>query len=276
MLDMISGEKVQNLCHVYIGCQEDFYYNPQISRQPEKHLDIGHIPPLWNNPSLIFCYSHRILDFSRKVVSIQNPCVIVFGNSDENITYEVSKPFLESSCVKHIVCQNIQFAHPKASFLPIGIANAMWPHGNMGNFNHITKEKTQEVFCNFSVSTNPTVRGRCVESMNKHGILQTSGFSQDTYIQHLANHRYSICPEGNGLDTHRFWESLYVQTIPIATRSSLTEQIKASGLPCILIESWETFSRECLEEYSDYRFDDTYYERLSFATLQNYILSKLD
>ena len=89
----------------------------------------------------------------------------------------------------------------------------------------------------------------------------------------LANHKYSICPEGNGLDTHRFWESLYVRTIPIVIRTPLTEQIRASGIPCVLIDSWNTFSLDSLPEYSSFKFDD---DLISLAKLQKNIMERLE
>ena len=277
MVDIISGEKVQNLCDIYVGFDEDFNYNPEIAKQKEKCLSIHSIPENWNNPALIFCYSHKISDFAKKVHLIQNPCVIVFGNSDQNISYDLVKPFLESLIVKHIFCQNIEFLHSKASFLPIGIANRMWQHGNPRyieqiNRNTLIERKTGHIFCNFSISTNENLRNKCLESMKKNGIHFCNGFSQENYIEILVNHKYSICPEGNGLDTHRFWESVYVRTIPIVTRSPLTEQIHASGIPCVLIDSWEEFSLDSLPEYSSCKFDD---DLISLAKLRIDILERL-
>ncbi len=277
MVDIISGEKVQNLCDIYVGFDEDFNYNPEIRKQKEKCVSIHSIPENWNNSSTIFCYSHRISDFAKKVHLIQNPCVIVFGNSDQNISYILAKPFLDSINIKHIFCQNIEFLDSKASFLPIGIANRMWPHGNPRYIeeiqrNTLIERKTGNIFCNFSISTNRNVRNQCLESMKKNGIHFCNGFTQENYIEMLANHKYSICPEGNGLDTHRFWESLYVRTIPIVTKTSLTEQIRASGIPCVLIDSWNTFSLNSLPEYSSFKFDD---DLISLAKLQINIQKQL-
>jgi len=56
LLDIISGEKFQDLAQIYLGYQEDFTYNPYIEKQPDKCLDISKIPEIWNNPSIILCY----------------------------------------------------------------------------------------------------------------------------------------------------------------------------------------------------------------------------
>jgi len=50
---IVTGERLQELCDVYCGLPEDFHYNPVISKQITKHMDISHLDALWNNPSLI-------------------------------------------------------------------------------------------------------------------------------------------------------------------------------------------------------------------------------
>jgi hypothetical protein len=129
-IDTPSGERIQQLSQVYLGFHEDFVYNPLIAKQQEKCLDINNIPEKWNNPPLIFCYSHRIQDLTKKLETIQNTCIFLFTNSDQNMTYDICKPLLEFDRIKHIFCQNIQFMHEKASFIPIGLANTQWSHGN--------------------------------------------------------------------------------------------------------------------------------------------------
>jgi len=59
------------------------------------------------------------------------------------------------------------------------------------------------------------------------------------------------CPRGNGLDTHRFWESLYLGALPvILKRNSISEYKK---WPRVELESWDEFlawdQQEILEVY---------------------------
>jgi len=276
-IDIPSGEKIQQLAELYLGYHYDFVYNPLIENQPSKWCYIDSIPEIWNNPSLLFCYSHRVEDLSKKLSSFQNSCVVLFTNSDQNMSYELCKPFLDSDKIKHIFCQNIGFLHPKASWLPIGIANKQWPHGDpvyLESVNRYTLQKLNHIFCSFSVSTNTTVREKCLQSIQSFGIENKSYSSQSDYIDVLSQHCYAICPEGNGLDTHRFWECLFVQTIPIVIRNPLTEQIHADGLPCILIDSWETFNPSNLPDYSSFLFDESFYYKISFTRFYNDILMK--
>jgi len=42
------------------------------------------------------------------------------------------------------------------------------------------------------------------------------------YLSELSEHYFCLCPRGNGLDSHRFWESLYLGVIPVIVNNSHT------------------------------------------------------
>jgi hypothetical protein len=68
MIDnIITGEKMQQICNVYIGTQDDFNYNPIIQKQTNKHLHIHNITQSFNNPKIIFCYSQLISELAKKI-----------------------------------------------------------------------------------------------------------------------------------------------------------------------------------------------------------------
>ena len=37
-MNIITGEKIQQLCDIYLGIQGDFNFNPVISNQTSKHI----------------------------------------------------------------------------------------------------------------------------------------------------------------------------------------------------------------------------------------------
>lgn len=54
----------------------------------------------------------------------------------------------------------------------------------------------------------------------------------------LRAYRFVIAPRGNGVDTHRFWEALYADAIPITARSAWSAAIAAAGVPVIEVDDW--------------------------------------
>lgn len=57
------------------------------------------------------------------------------------------------------------------------------------------------------------------------------------------------CPRGNGIDTHRFWESLYLGALPVLLKKNrLTNE---PDWPCYEIDSWHQVSSWTASELTD-------------------------
>ena len=59
--------------------------------------------------------------------------------------------------------------------------------------------------------------------------------AEDALIE-LKKHKYAICPRGNGIDTHRIWECLYLDVIPIMLKR---DYFGIDNLPIIYLNSWD-------------------------------------
>ena len=59
-MNIITGEKIQNICDYYIGTLFDFEYNPYIKNQKNKQINIDNNNIIMNNIIVnnIFCYTH--------------------------------------------------------------------------------------------------------------------------------------------------------------------------------------------------------------------------
>jgi len=77
--------------------------------------------------------------------------------------------------------------------------------------------------------------------------LDNDHISQITYLQRLRCTKFVPVPEGNGLDTHRFYESLTMGAIPIVIdfdpMRELTEE-----LPVLRVQKWTDVDKEILEQ----------------------------
>lgn len=54
---------------------------------------------------------------------------------------------------------------------------------------------------------------------------------------------FVVSPEGNGIDCHRTWEAMYLRTVPIVTRSPVTEFFVDLGLPMLMVDSWSEINK---------------------------------
>ena len=242
------------MCDVYCGTEHDFFRNPKISVQKDKHKQLDLFTESWNNPSLIFCYSCSIPILIEKLHLFKNKFVLVSHNEDLNID-ERYIILADHPLLIKWYCQNGMLLHEKISILPIGIANSMWVHGNLESLFSVKVltdkiDKINDFYFFFNLHTNFIKRQECKNSLESKGLVFGTHKSHYSYLIELASHKFAICPEGNGIDSHRIWECYYLGVIPILKYSKFTEQLQRF-LPCILLTDWNLFSREsCLEQYS--------------------------
>jgi len=274
-MNIITGEKIQEICDVYIGYEEDFKYNPRIFQQKDKHMLFQNIPYEYNNPKIIFIYTHRLDELYYYIDSFKNQFILITHNSDENITEKYLK-IADNNKIIHWFSQNVMISHLKVSILPIGIANSMWDHGNLDCITPIlfNKNKIQLLYFNFNVNTNIGKRQKCKEILEQNGYIFTETKLYSEYLKELSESKFCICPEGNGIDSHRIWESLYCGTIPIMLRNIFTEEIE-KNYPCILLNSWEEFNNTILDNYKNYLFSESIKNKLNLLYYKYLFYTKI-
>lgn len=73
------------------------------------------------------------------------------------------------------------------------------------------------------------------------------------YFENLNKSKFVISPEGNGLDTHRIWEALILDTLPIMLKTGFSKNLKDLGVPGLYLNSWEE-----LLSYDTNKLDEIY------------------
>lgn len=62
--------------------------------------------------------------------------------------------------------------------------------------------------------------------------------------------RYALCPRGYGVDTHRFYECIYLGCVPIVLRThTVFDRLydSVTGFPCLVVERWADVTEELLD-----------------------------
>jgi hypothetical protein len=246
--DIISGERIQQIADMYLGTAGDFIYNPAIFEQIEKHQILDDIDGPFDNPPTLFLYSHLLKQFAEKLLFFENPFTLITHNSDFNLTESdpTVKQILNSEKLVRWWGQNLCFIHQKMRILPIGIANAMWDHGKVENFvnNPIGIANAMwdhgKVYFNFNIYTNREKRESCYNAFkDRYEFLPMLSVAENA--RRLAQYKWCICPEGNGVDTHRLWEAMYLGSIPIVLKSPFIDALMhytEGELPIYVIDSW--------------------------------------
>jgi len=169
----------------------------------------------------------------------------VFHNSDE--TFDLStKKKLDYFYPKKCFSQNLIIYKKNYHFIPIGLENSKFHNnGDIKDFISLRKVKSKKkprILFGFQ-NTNPK-RAQLKDKFKKIKIAdETNGWNSFFYRRILLNYMFVICPEGNGIDTHRMWEALYLKTIPIIKKNMISNFIKKAKIPVLILNKWSDLSR---------------------------------
>jgi len=267
MIDLIiTGERVQQVCDVYLGREYDFNFNPIIIREVDKHKIIDDINDSYDNPFVVFCYTHFLNILSEKIVYFRNNFILVTHNSDGEIRDdENSRKILDNKLLIRWYGQNLCFNNEKFEMIPIGLANSQWVHGNLSifmdnNFLNNLGVKTGDIYFNFNLATNIGKRGECYDKL-KSKLEWLENMSPEDNLRRLSRYKFCVCPEGNGVDTHRLWECLYLRVVPIMLKNDFTIILMRYNIPMVVLDDWDELS-EVKMDYGKYFFDDIKFKNL--------------
>ena len=196
----------------------------------------------WRNVRVVFCKSDLFELFDSLRPSNLNPKVIICGNSDFDFHSIELKSY---SGLKAIFLQNSFVSDQKLIYtLPIGLENARYSsNGRTRLFsNSLTTSKLNKVlvgpFGNTHSERIPLMEMR--SDISRHCIGER--VNTKNHLRNLDSFKYVACPRGNGVDTHRVWESMYRGAIPVLVRNPWSQSLFDFGFPIILLDSWNEIS----------------------------------
>ena len=174
---------------------------------------------------------------------------IITGQSDEKITKKLfsTKP----DCVSAWYSPNIGYRHDKLIPIPLGLANN---HPKNLNYDHFLENNENlkiqnKVYINFEDNTNYLRRKKIKNNLKNKSwaVIEKEKLSLREYLSNIKKYQYIISPEGNGIDTHRIWESLYAGSIPVVNKNYALESFDI--FPIIFVNNLNKITIEKLDEY---------------------------
>ena len=284
--DIITGDRIVTLCDFIITTNEIYKYHKNLNKfikddqiiivNDFSNVNINVLNTIFNNHGkktiTLFIYTHVLSEFVDNILFKLDKKLnykILLHNSDHalenNITYQ---KLLDCKHIEKVYSQNINcdFISNKFSLLPIGLANSMFSHGNILELYKIMKgsyylNKTKNLYVNINPNTFH-YRNKILEQFTLLGYTNPLPKPFKEYLEELSTHRFSLCIRGNGLSSHREWESYYLGVIPVIINNKFTTMnnhviyMKSLGLPFYEITS-DTF-----EKYTDDFFNEILYKKI--------------
>ena len=211
------------------------------------------------------------------------PFILISHNGDGSIT---TNPRCSNSLETHhhadarLMPQNlykwfgcmVEAKDPRIISIPLGVENQSFFENKSRIISsikneYIEKKEDKLVYVNFKISNNYSERISCYNSVKQSDFCTftnqmfteeqinppTELFpnvyqeSYEIFTKEIKRHKFVLCPVGNGLDSHRIWETLYLDSIPI-TRRNVNYSFYEDKLPILMIDEWEEITKEFLEE----------------------------
>jgi len=255
---VVTGERFQNLCQLFIGSHENMFHNP-VFHFDRRWIDIDFLllnKSLIDNPKYVYVCSRQLSKLEKVIDCFKNPFILVSHNEDANI----DERYLDIICNSKVIkmhCQNPLIKHEKMYFLPIGFANGHWPHGNTDIVKKILSEpykpsqinhdnKVDDVYFFFTVNTNSVTRMDCYNKLLSKGLKWDKVRDYEDYLRTLREHKYAVCPEGNGADCHRIWECILLGVIPIVKNGGFSQILK-EHYKIVILDDWSNFDIKNIE-----------------------------
>lgn len=191
-------------------------------------------PLSYSSGQSIFVKTDYVIEFFNQ--KLENPWILVTGVSDFSpstfYTDDELRKILSNPLLIEWRSQNVCLTHHKLKHLPIGLedTDSKLEFCRLNGDQLKAIPKKDEIYTNFTCINNPHERS-CFPTM------EPTRLDFETYMQTMAGYKYVLCPMGNGIDTHRFWEAQVCGCIPIV-RCPKEFLPTYDGVPYISLPGW--------------------------------------
>lgn len=268
ILDFIQGEKFTKICDSVFAPN-----NKPDCNKLENTLKLCCI----KERNLVYTHTMYAKQLFDTIGKLNSEFIVVSHNCDENVN------FVPPENVIKWFTQNVEIEHPKVESIPIGLENNKWFPELKKKEKMLAKLKEPKQYKNLLYINHniTTFKGRRLPYtllggktwVTAHDGENGKGF--DRYLDGIYNHKYVLCPRGNGLDTHRLWECLYMGSVPVVLKD--TNNWFYNDMPILYVNKWEEVTEELLEgmwpmfSYKSEGFPDEWKQKLNFEYWKNKI-----
>jgi len=156
-------------------------------------------------------------------------------------------------CISKWFAINVDYEHQDLIPLPIGLSNDYSPKNIMKeNYKELVEvpfnEKANLLYVNFQRNTNFISRYKLESKLKNYFWVhhEHPHLEIKQYLNHLQSFKFIFSPQGNGIDTHRVWETIYAGSIPVVEKHINFKFFK--DLPIIFYKESKELSLEYLQD----------------------------
>ena len=211
---------------------------------------------------VIFCHT----DFLDHLFNFLKNCdfkniKLITNQTDTLITKKIynKKP----RCISQWYSVNVGYKDEGLIPIPLGIANEYEKNLSENEITQNAVSKDDKLYLNFRENTSYKHRHKLYEyfSVFDWSISRNPDLDNNDYSTDLSRYKFVLCPWGNGVDTHRIWETLYSGSVPVTKQHLTLSTLK--DIPVVFYENYKeiTYKELTCNTYSNCDFNN---EKLYF------------
>jgi hypothetical protein len=189
-------------------------------------------------------------DLQRFIETLQtyppaNKFVLISYNT--NLTFKLEHSDKLKPYVSRIYATNLDFIDdPYVLPIPLGfIDSSKITHAWYKEVYEKRYAKDMLLYLNFSINVNKIKRTRCMVAFrDKPWVSNKYNISRGQYYIDISKSKYAISPEGVSLDSHRIYECMYLDTVPIVKTSKFDYFYE--NLPIVIVQDWNDVTEQFL------------------------------
>jgi len=188
----------------------------------------------------------------------KNKFNLITHNSDIRFSdnhYHLIKDYVFRIYSINNTCNNIN-----VKSIPIGFRD--YPNDTVSIIQNIPvmnkDEKIHILYMNFIIKTNIQKRSECYNTFHYlDWVINEENIEIQKFYINMSKSKYILSPEGTGIDCHRIYESLYLNSIPIIKCTNTEMDKFYNDLPIVIVSEWNLITKDFLiENY------DTHYSKM--------------
>jgi hypothetical protein len=227
-------------------------------------FELNKLSYLHNRYDIFFCKTDYLLEDFNTISKLKNQVILITGNSDYPIVDHILqimpkniKKWYATNCLT-----NSSILQP----IPLGLENKQVSKRENHGVGYLERASLKEellsrklninpnkfIYANFKIESNPSYRIFCKEICNKieHIDLEENELPLEIFFNRILEYKMVFCPIGNGIDTHRLWEVLYSNRIPIVIKVGNFKIYELyEKLPIVILDKIEDLNNKDLIEH---------------------------
>jgi hypothetical protein len=213
----------------------------QIVYKQNDHILFKSISFTLKENDIVFCNSLFINQLFQHLSTIRHfkNITLITHQADLKIDKRLFKK--KPECISNWFAVNVSHKDSRLIPIPLGIANTRNTKNLVySDFKNQKPRKNiiqNKIYCSFNVNTNYFHRISLIKQINSDKYIKGFFVNLDDYLDYLSSSKYTLCPWGNGIDSHRYWEVIYAGNIPITKTAYLYKSFKS--LPGYLVNSYK-------------------------------------